>query len=67
MDRKDAPSTAYDLHRPEVDTSAVDPHKLKRKINLGLLPWPTLLYIMNFLDKGSIGKTRVGTHAQHAH
>lgn len=47
------------LYRPEVDTSAIDPHKLKRKIDLRLLPWLTLLYLMNYLDRGSIGNARV--------
>jgi len=49
------------LYRPEVDTSTIDPHKLKRKIDFRLLPWLTLLYLMNFLDRGSIGNARVCT------
>ena len=49
------------LHRPEVDTSAIDPNKLKRKIDFRLLPWLTLLYLMSFLDRGSIGNARVCT------
>jgi hypothetical protein len=49
------------LYRPEVDTSAIDPHKLKRKIDFRLLPWLTLLYLMNYLDRGSIGNARVCT------
>lgn len=50
-----------DLYRPEVDISAIDPQKLKRKIDVQLLPWLTLLYLMNFLDRGSIGNARVCT------
>src|SRR6267154_1691165 len=50
-----------DLYCPEVDISAIDPHKLKRKIDIQLLPWLTLLYLMNFLDRGSIGNARVCT------
>ncbi|KAI0283389.1 MFS general substrate transporter [Russula aff. rugulosa BPL654] len=49
----------YDLYCPEVDISAIDPHKLKRKIDVQLLPWLTLLYLMNFLDRGSIGNARL--------
>ena len=49
------------LYRPEVDTSTIDPHKLKRKIDFRLLPWLTVLYLMNFLDRGSIGNARVCT------
>ena len=53
------------LYRPEVDTSAIDPHKLKRKIDFRLLPWLTLLYLMNYLDRGSIGNARV--RSAHSH
>ncbi len=49
------------LYRPEVDLSAVDPYTLKRKIDFRLLPWLTLLYLMDFLDRGSIGNARVCT------
>jgi|SRR6267154_2336099 len=47
------------LHRPEVDISVVDPHKLKRKIDFRLLPWLALLYLVCILDRGSIGNARV--------
>jgi hypothetical protein len=57
---QDLPQHTPDLYRPEVDISA-DPHKLKRKIDVQLLPWLTLLYLMNFLDRGSIGNARVCT------
>ncbi|KAI0304577.1 MFS general substrate transporter [Russula brevipes] len=50
---------APNLYRPEVDTSAVDHRKLKRKIDLQLLPWLALLYLMSFLDRGNIGNARL--------
>ena len=56
---QDVASLTPTLYRPEVDTSAIDPHKLKRKIDFRLLPWLALLYLMNFLDRGSIGNARV--------
>ena len=58
---QNVPSLTPSLYRPEVDTSAIDPRKLKRKIDFRLLPWLTLLYLMNFLDKGNIGNARVST------
>lgn len=58
---EDVPSLTPSLCRPEVDTSAIDPVKLKRKIDFRLLPWLTLLYLMNYLDRGSIGNARVCT------
>ncbi|KAN0125051.1 Major facilitator superfamily domain containing protein [Russula decolorans] len=56
---QDVPPLTPGLYRPEVDTSAIDPHKLKRKIDFRLLPWLTLLYLMNYLDRGSIGNARL--------
>jgi hypothetical protein len=47
------------LYRPEVGTSAIEPDKLKRKIDFRLLPWLALLYFLNILDRGSIGNARV--------
>ena len=58
---QESPLHTPDLYCPEVDASAIDPHKLKRKIDIQLLPWLTLLYLMNFLDRGSIGNARVCT------
>ena len=58
---EDVPSLTPSLCRPEVDASAIDPVKLKRKIDFRLLPWLTLLYLMNYLDRGSIGNARVCT------
>ena len=47
------------LYRPEVDTSSIDPHKLKRKIDFRLLPWLALLCLVCILDRGSIANVRV--------
>jgi hypothetical protein len=58
---QDVPSLTPSLYHPEVDTSVIEPRKLKRKIDFRLLPWLTLLYLMNFLDRGSIGNARVCT------
>ena len=49
------------IYRPEVDISQVDEKKLMRKIDLRLVPWLALLYLMNSLDRGSIGNARVRT------
>ena len=58
---QEVPLHAHDLYCPEVDISSIDRQKLKRKIDVQLLPWLTLLYLMNFLDRGSIGNARVCT------
>ncbi|KAG6851216.1 hypothetical protein H0H93_015226 [Arthromyces matolae] len=47
------------LYRPEIDTSSVDERKLLRKIDLRVIPWLALLYLLNFLDRGSIGNAKL--------
>ncbi|KAH9019978.1 MFS general substrate transporter [Lactarius pseudohatsudake] len=54
-----SPAPDPNIYRPDVDISAVDPRKLKRKIDFRLVPWLALLYLMNFLDRGSIGNARL--------
>ena len=50
---------AGDVYRPEVDISNVDERKLMRRIDIRLIPYLTLLYLLNSLDRGSIGNARV--------
>lgn len=47
------------LYCPEVDTSGVDECKLMRKIDLRIIPWLAFVYLLNFLDRGSIGNARL--------
>ena len=51
--------TDSEVYRPDVDVSSVDERKLLRRIDLHVVPWLTLLYLLNFLDKGNIGNARV--------
>lgn len=44
------------LYNAEVDTSGIDDKKLLRKIDWYLIPWLSLLYLLSFLDRTSIGK-----------
>ncbi|KAH9968843.1 major facilitator superfamily domain-containing protein [Russula dissimulans] len=64
---KELSSPTHDLSHLEVDISAVDPRKLKRKIDFRLLPWLTLLYLLCFLDRGSIGNARLYDMQQSLH
>lgn len=45
--------------RPDVDVSAVDGKRLLRRIDWHVVPWLTILYLLSFLDRGSIGNARV--------
>lgn len=47
------------LYRPEVDVSSINEKKLMRKIDLHVIPWLAVLYLLNFLDRGSIGNAKV--------
>ncbi|KAI0318574.1 MFS general substrate transporter [Amylostereum chailletii] len=48
-----------DVYRAELDTSGVDERKLMRKIDLRLIPWLSLLYLLSFLDRTSIGNAKL--------
>jgi hypothetical protein len=47
------------IYNAHVDVSGVDEAKLVRKIDWRLLPWLSLLYLLSFLDRTSIGNARV--------
>ena len=42
-----------------LDISAVDEAKLVRKLDWRLIPWLSLLYLLSFLDRTSIGNAKV--------
>ncbi|KAF8216659.1 MFS general substrate transporter [Mycena galopus ATCC 62051] len=47
------------VYNAEVDTSGVDEAKLVRKLDLALIPWLSLLYLLSFLDRTSIGNAKL--------
>ncbi len=47
------------IYRPDVDTSGIDEKKLMRRVDWHVIPWLALLYLLNFLDRGSIGNAKV--------
>lgn len=47
------------VYRPDVDTSNVDERKLMRRIDFHVIPWLAFVYLLNFLDRGSIGNAKV--------
>jgi predicted transcriptional regulator len=48
--------SVYNAH---LDVSGVEEAKLVRKIDWRLLPWLSLLYLLSFLDRTSIGNAKV--------
>lgn len=52
-------SNISNIHRPDVDTSGVDERRLMRRVDLYVVPWLAVLYLLNFLDRGSIGNAKV--------
>ncbi|GLB41654.1 putative MFS general substrate transporter [Lyophyllum shimeji] len=47
------------LYNAHVDVSGVDERKLLRKIDIALIPWLSLLYLLSFLDRTSIGNAKL--------
>ncbi|KAF9785564.1 MFS general substrate transporter [Thelephora terrestris] len=47
------------VYNEHIDVSAVDEAKLVRKIDWRLLPWLSLLYLLSFLDRTSIGNAKL--------
>lgn len=45
-----------------VETIRIDERKLLWKIDLHIVPWLSLLYLLSFLDRGNIGNAKVGTY-----
>ena len=39
----------------------INERKLLRKIDLRIIPWLSLLYLLNFLDRATIGNAKVST------
>ncbi|KAJ3988696.1 MFS general substrate transporter [Lentinula detonsa] len=51
--------TTTPLYNEHIDVSGVDERKLLRKIDIALIPWLSLLYLLSFLDRTSIGKCAI--------
>jgi hypothetical protein len=44
------------IYNAHIDCSHIDEKALIRKIDFALIPWLSLLYLLSFLDRTSIGK-----------
>ncbi|KIM90410.1 hypothetical protein PILCRDRAFT_812146 [Piloderma croceum F 1598] len=47
------------LFNEHVDVSGINERKLIRKLDLRLIPWLSLLYLLSFLDRTSIGNAKL--------
>ena len=47
------------LYNAHIDVSGVDERKLLRKLDLYLVPWLSLLCLLSYLDRTSIGNAKV--------
>ncbi|KAI0032299.1 MFS general substrate transporter [Vararia minispora EC-137] len=47
------------VYKSDEDASEVDERKLLRKIDIRLIPWLSLLYLLSFLDRTSIGNAKL--------
>ncbi|KAJ7281385.1 MFS general substrate transporter [Mycena rebaudengoi] len=64
---KDASVDAPPLYNAGMDISGVDERKLVRKLDLALIPWLALLYLLSFLDRTSIGNAKLYNLEQDLH
>ncbi|CAE6423264.1 unnamed protein product [Rhizoctonia solani] len=53
----DSPAHVPTYHA-NIDTSRIDEKKLLRKVDMRLIPWLSLLYLLSFLDRTSIGNAK---------
>ncbi|KAH0590875.1 hypothetical protein H2248_000992 [Termitomyces sp. 'cryptogamus'] len=51
--------TPHQVDRQGMVSSGVDERRLLRKIDLRVIPWLTLLYLLNFMDRGNIGNAKL--------
>ncbi|KAK7025171.1 MFS domain-containing protein [Favolaschia claudopus] len=47
------------LYNAHINTTELDERKLMRKVDLWLVPWFSLLYLLSFLDRTSIGNAKL--------
>ncbi|KAI0830622.1 MFS general substrate transporter [Trametes gibbosa] len=50
---------AKEIYHPDVDTSGVGERKLLRRIDLHVVPWLAVLYLLNFLDRINVGNAKL--------
>ncbi|EJD47910.1 MFS general substrate transporter [Auricularia subglabra TFB-10046 SS5] len=53
------------VYNEHVDTSAIDERKLMRKLDMNLIPWLSVLYLLSFLDRTSIGNAKLYSLEEH--
>ncbi|KAJ7781975.1 MFS general substrate transporter [Mycena maculata] len=59
VEEKSSVEPAHDLYNPDIDISGIDETKLIRKVDWRLVPWFSLLYLLSFLDRTSIGNAKL--------
>lgn len=53
------PAAKHRIYCSEIDTSAVVERRLMRRIDLHVIPWLSVLYILSFMDRGSVGNAKL--------
>ncbi|KAJ7492005.1 MFS general substrate transporter [Mycena latifolia] len=59
VEEKSSIEHEQNLYNAEIDTSDIDERKLIRKVDWRLVPWFSLLYLLSFLDRTSIGNAKL--------
>ncbi|KAH9847409.1 MFS general substrate transporter [Lenzites betulinus] len=56
-----------ETYHPDVDTSSVDERELMRRIDLHVVPWLAVLYLLNFLDRTNVGNAKLYNMTEDLH
>ncbi|KAF7370490.1 MFS domain-containing protein [Mycena sanguinolenta] len=59
VEEKGAVEPEQPLYNAHIDTAEIDERKIMRKIDIRLVPWFSLLYLLSFLDRTSIGNAKL--------
>ncbi|KAJ7504259.1 MFS general substrate transporter [Mycena galericulata] len=59
VEEKSSVEPHHSLYNPGIDTSGIDERQLMRKVDVRLVPWFSLLYLLSFLDRTSIGNAKL--------
>ncbi|KAJ7917542.1 MFS general substrate transporter, partial [Mycena leptocephala] len=59
VEEKGSVEPEQNLYNAHIDIAEIDQSKLIRKIDLRLIPWFSLLYLLSFLDRTSIGNAKL--------
>ncbi|KAF7356464.1 MFS domain-containing protein [Mycena venus] len=59
VEEKGSVGPEENVYNAHIDTAEIDERKIIRKVDLRLVPWFSVLYLLSFLDRTSIGNAKL--------